>query len=232
MGVRAGLELRIPEVELPAGDQRQRRHGDGGRRRRHGGRDRCAHRPGDLARQRRRAAGGRRRQRRHAGRGRHGRQRTGRPARPARCCGSSASRPQTYTPPLVAGRRVFVQAADRTTSAWDGQSGRRLWAQQRTAENLVLQAPRRAARRGRHPGRRRGRPAGRHQPGQRHLALGVADRGAARHQRRRAPGRPDRQREPRRRQRLRARLLRHRRLRRRRARRAAVEQAGGGRRRR
>ncbi|MBO9514432.1 MAG: outer membrane protein assembly factor BamB [Variovorax sp.] len=48
---------------------------------------------------------------------------------------------QSYTPPLVAGRRVFVQAADRTTSAWDGQSGRRLWAQQRSAENLVLKRP-------------------------------------------------------------------------------------------
>jgi outer membrane assembly lipoprotein YfgL len=45
---------------------------------------------------------------------------------------------QSFTAPLVAGRRVFVQAADRTTSAWDGQSGRRLWAQQRNAENLVL----------------------------------------------------------------------------------------------
>lgn len=48
---------------------------------------------------------------------------------------------ETYTAPLVAGRRVFVQAADRTTSAWDGQSGRRLWSQQRTAENLVLRRP-------------------------------------------------------------------------------------------
>jgi outer membrane protein assembly factor BamB len=48
---------------------------------------------------------------------------------------------QTFTPPLVAGRRVFVQAADRTTSAWDGQTGRRLWSQQRTAENLVLKKP-------------------------------------------------------------------------------------------
>lgn len=45
---------------------------------------------------------------------------------------------QSFTAPLVAGRRVFVQAADRTTSAWDGQGGRRLWAQQRNAENLVL----------------------------------------------------------------------------------------------
>ena len=47
----------------------------------------------------------------------------------------------TYTAPLVAGRRVFVQTADRTTSAWDGQSGRRLWSQQRAAENLVLKRP-------------------------------------------------------------------------------------------
>jgi outer membrane assembly lipoprotein YfgL len=45
---------------------------------------------------------------------------------------------QAFTAPLVAGRRVFVQTADRSISAWDGQSGRRLWQQQRTAENLVL----------------------------------------------------------------------------------------------
>lgn len=48
---------------------------------------------------------------------------------------------QAYTAPLVAGRRVFVQTADRTMTAWDGQSGRRLWSQQRTAENLVLKRP-------------------------------------------------------------------------------------------
>jgi outer membrane protein assembly factor BamB len=45
---------------------------------------------------------------------------------------------QAFTAPLVAGRRVFVQTADRSISAWDGQSGRRLWLQQRTGENLVL----------------------------------------------------------------------------------------------
>ncbi|MDQ0040542.1 outer membrane protein assembly factor BamB [Variovorax boronicumulans] len=45
---------------------------------------------------------------------------------------------QTFTAPLVAGRRVFVQTADRSISAWDGQSGRRLWLQQRPSENLVL----------------------------------------------------------------------------------------------
>ncbi len=48
---------------------------------------------------------------------------------------------ETFTAPLVAGRRVFVQTADRTTSAYDGQSGRRLWVQTRTAENLVLKKP-------------------------------------------------------------------------------------------
>ncbi|CAN5238150.1 outer membrane protein assembly factor BamB [soil metagenome] len=48
---------------------------------------------------------------------------------------------QAYTAPLVAGRRVFVQTADRTMTAWDGQSGRRLWSQPRTAENLVLKRP-------------------------------------------------------------------------------------------
>ncbi|RYF76343.1 MAG: outer membrane protein assembly factor BamB [Comamonadaceae bacterium] len=45
---------------------------------------------------------------------------------------------EVYTAPLVAGRRVFVQAADRTLSAYDGMTGRRLWTQTRTAEPLVL----------------------------------------------------------------------------------------------
>ncbi|MEJ8851464.1 outer membrane protein assembly factor BamB [Variovorax rhizosphaerae] len=48
---------------------------------------------------------------------------------------------ETYTAPLVAGRRVFVQTADRATSAYDGGSGRRLWIQQRTPEALVLKKP-------------------------------------------------------------------------------------------
>jgi outer membrane protein assembly factor BamB len=46
-----------------------------------------------------------------------------------------------FTAPLVAGHRVFVLTADRTVSAWDGASGRRLWSQSRTAENLVLKQP-------------------------------------------------------------------------------------------
>ncbi|MBK0393235.1 outer membrane protein assembly factor BamB [Ramlibacter algicola] len=45
---------------------------------------------------------------------------------------------QAYTAPLVAGARVFVLAADRSVSAYDGQSGRRLWTQSRQGEPLVL----------------------------------------------------------------------------------------------
>ncbi|MBX3587252.1 MAG: outer membrane protein assembly factor BamB [Ramlibacter sp.] len=45
---------------------------------------------------------------------------------------------QVYTAPLVAGARVFVLAADRSVSAFDGQTGRRLWTQQRPGEPLVL----------------------------------------------------------------------------------------------
>ena len=44
----------------------------------------------------------------------------------------------SYTPPLVAGARVFVLAADRSVAGFDGQTGRRLWAQQRPGEPLVL----------------------------------------------------------------------------------------------
>jgi outer membrane assembly lipoprotein YfgL len=46
-----------------------------------------------------------------------------------------------YTAPLVAGARVFVLSADRTVSAYDGRSGRRLWSQPRTGEALVLREP-------------------------------------------------------------------------------------------
>jgi outer membrane protein assembly factor BamB len=45
---------------------------------------------------------------------------------------------QAYTPPFVAGGRVFVLAADRSVSAFDGQTGRKLWTQQRAGEPLVL----------------------------------------------------------------------------------------------
>ncbi|MBA3771655.1 MAG: outer membrane protein assembly factor BamB [Ramlibacter sp.] len=43
-----------------------------------------------------------------------------------------------YTPPFVAGGRVFVLTADRAVSAFDGQTGRKLWTQQRPGEPLVL----------------------------------------------------------------------------------------------
>lgn len=45
---------------------------------------------------------------------------------------------QAFTAPFVAGERVFVLAADRSVSAFDGQSGRKLWTQQRPTEPLVL----------------------------------------------------------------------------------------------
>lgn len=47
----------------------------------------------------------------------------------------------SYTAPLVAGARVFVLGADRSVSAYDGQSGRRLWNQTRSGEALVLRQP-------------------------------------------------------------------------------------------
>jgi outer membrane assembly lipoprotein YfgL len=45
---------------------------------------------------------------------------------------------QSYTPPLVAGERVFVQTADRTVQAFDGATGQRLWGLTRNADPLVL----------------------------------------------------------------------------------------------
>ena len=45
---------------------------------------------------------------------------------------------QVYAAPLVAGARVFVLAADRSVTAFDGQTGRRLWAQQRPGEPPTL----------------------------------------------------------------------------------------------
>jgi outer membrane protein assembly factor BamB len=43
-----------------------------------------------------------------------------------------------YAAPFVAGGRVFVLTADRSVSAFDGQTGRKLWTQQRPGEPLVL----------------------------------------------------------------------------------------------
>lgn len=45
---------------------------------------------------------------------------------------------QAFTAPFVAGGRVFVLAADRSVNAFDGQTGRKLWTQQRPTEPLVL----------------------------------------------------------------------------------------------
>ncbi len=45
---------------------------------------------------------------------------------------------QAYTPPFVGGARVFVLLADRSVHAFDGATGRKLWAQQRPSEPLVL----------------------------------------------------------------------------------------------
>lgn len=47
----------------------------------------------------------------------------------------------SYTAPLVAGARVFVLGGDRSVSAFDGGTGRRLWAHQRQGEPLVLREP-------------------------------------------------------------------------------------------
>jgi outer membrane assembly lipoprotein YfgL len=47
----------------------------------------------------------------------------------------------TLTPPLVAGARVFLQSADRTVSAFDASTGRRLWVQKRPGDALVLGQP-------------------------------------------------------------------------------------------
>ena len=44
----------------------------------------------------------------------------------------------SFTAPLVAGERVFVLSADRSVTAFDARSGRKLWSQTRPGEPLVL----------------------------------------------------------------------------------------------
>jgi outer membrane assembly lipoprotein YfgL len=44
----------------------------------------------------------------------------------------------SYTAPFVAGGRVFTLTADRAVTAFDGQTGHKLWTQQRPGEPLVL----------------------------------------------------------------------------------------------
>ena len=48
---------------------------------------------------------------------------------------------RSFTAPLVAGKRVFVLAADRSISAYDSANGARLWATTRPADPLVLHQP-------------------------------------------------------------------------------------------
>ena len=48
---------------------------------------------------------------------------------------------QVFTPPLIAGGRVFILSADRSVSAYDASTGHRLWTQQRTGEPLILRQP-------------------------------------------------------------------------------------------
>lgn len=45
---------------------------------------------------------------------------------------------QVFTAPLVAGERIFVLGADRVISAFDAQTGKKLWSNQRPGESLVL----------------------------------------------------------------------------------------------
>ena len=66
-----------------------------------------------------------------------------------------------FTAPLVAGGRVFVLAADRSVSAFDGQTGRKLWTQQRAGRAAGAAPGRRDAGSGRYPGGGPVRPPGR-----------------------------------------------------------------------
>ncbi len=47
----------------------------------------------------------------------------------------------TLTAPFVAGGRIFTLSADRTTNAFDANTGRRLWQQSRVGDPLVLGQP-------------------------------------------------------------------------------------------
>lgn len=53
----------------------------------------------------------------------------------------SALNTGSFTPPLIAGGRVFVLTSDRSVLAFDGQTGKKLWVQQRPGDPLVLKNP-------------------------------------------------------------------------------------------
>ncbi|MCW7540337.1 outer membrane protein assembly factor BamB [Aquabacterium sp. A7-Y] len=52
-----------------------------------------------------------------------------------------ALKSRVVTPPLVAGERVFIYAADRSVHAYDAASGAKLWSQQRPGDPLMLAQP-------------------------------------------------------------------------------------------
>ncbi len=45
---------------------------------------------------------------------------------------------QVFTAPLIAGGRVFVLAADRSVSAFDLATGKKLWSQARTGGDALV----------------------------------------------------------------------------------------------
>jgi outer membrane protein assembly factor BamB len=48
---------------------------------------------------------------------------------------------QVLTAPLVAGERIFVSGADRSLTAFDAKTGRKIWLTQRAGDPLVLRQP-------------------------------------------------------------------------------------------
>ena len=138
------------------------------------------------------AAARRRRQRRPLRQRGDARQRAGHLRRRHASCGASACRRASVRAPLVAGERVFVMGVDRAVHAFDALDGRRLWTLQRPGDALTLaQAGVLAAFRNTLLVGQGARLAG-VDPLRGTRALGGADGLAARHQRGRAPGRPDR----------------------------------------
>ena len=106
----------------------------------------------------------------------------------------AARRRAVVTAPLVAGERVFVLARRPLGARLRRPDGRRLWTQQRPASRWCCARPGVDAAGRRHAGGRARRPrlVGARSRPTAASRWEVADRHAARHQRRRAPGRPGR----------------------------------------